>query len=67
MSDIKFDIYESPANDGEKKKYHVRNTNKQTIHSKDLIHEGYALYFSKPFGLGGSGRGTDRYSVREIR
>ena len=39
MSDIKFDIYESPANDGEKKKYHVRNTNKQTIHSKDLIHE----------------------------
>lgn len=29
MSDIKFDIYESPANDGEKKKYHVRNTNKR--------------------------------------
>ena len=31
MSDIKFDIYESPANDGEKKKYHVRNT-KQADH-----------------------------------
>lgn len=45
MSDIKFDIYESPANDGEKKKYHVRNTNKQTIHSKDLIHEA-TLYTS---------------------
>lgn len=38
MSDIKFDIYESPG-DGEKKKYHVRNTNRQTIASKDLIHE----------------------------
>ena len=62
MSDIKFDIYESPANDGEKKKYHVRNTNKQTIHSKDLIHEA-TLYTS----VSGSGRGTDRYSVREIR
>ena len=46
MSDIKFDIYESPANDGEKKKYHVRNTNKQTIHSKDLIHEA-TLYTSE--------------------
>ena len=67
MSDIKFDIYESPANDGEKKKYHVRNTNKQTIPLEGLDTRGYALYFSKPFGLGGSGRGTDRYSVREIR
>lgn len=38
MSDIKFDIYESPAN-GEKKKYHVRTTNRQTIASKDLIRE----------------------------
>ncbi len=67
MSDIKFDIYESPANDGEKKKYHVRNTNKQTIHSKDLIHEATLYTSVSPFGLGGSGRGTDRYSVREIR
>lgn len=38
MSDIKFDIYESPG-DGEKKKYHVRTTNRQTIASKDLIRE----------------------------
>lgn len=45
MSDIKFDIYESPANDGEKKKYHVRNTNKETICSKDLMHEA-SLYTS---------------------
>ncbi|WP_455666686.1 HU family DNA-binding protein [Phocaeicola sp.] len=36
MSDIKFDIYESPG-DGEKKKYHVRTTNRQTIASNDLI------------------------------
>ena len=46
MSDIKFDIYESPANDGEKKKYHVRNTNKQTIHSKDLIHEATPVSYT---------------------
>lgn len=38
MSDIKFDIYESPG-DGEKKKFHVRTTNRQTISSKDIIHE----------------------------
>ena len=38
MSDIKFDIYESPGN-GEKKKYHVRTTNRQTIASKDLTRE----------------------------
>ncbi len=30
---------------GKRKKYHVRNTNKQTIHSKDLIHEA-TLYTS---------------------
>jgi predicted histone-like DNA-binding protein len=42
---IWFGLVESPANDGEKKKYHVRNTNKQTIHSKDLIHEA-TLYTS---------------------
>ena len=47
MSDIKFDIYESPANDGEKKKYHVRNTNKQTIHSKDLILGSFKHLFFK--------------------
>ena len=67
MSDIKFDIYESPANDGEKKKYHVRNTKQADHPLEGLDTRGYALYFSKPFGLGGSGRGTDRYSVREIR
>ena len=69
MLDIKFDIYESPANDGKKKKkYHVRNTNKKQHHPLEgLDTRGYALYFSEPFGLGGSGRGTDRYSVREIR
>ena len=38
MSDIKFDIYESPG-DGEKKRYHVRTTNRQTIASKDLMRE----------------------------
>lgn len=38
MPDIKFDIYETPGN-GEKKKYHVRTTNRQTIASKDLIQD----------------------------
>lgn len=38
MSDIKFDIYESPG-DGEKKKFHVRTTNRQTIRSKDIMKE----------------------------
>ena len=33
MSDIKFDIYESPANDGEKKKYHVRNAKQGGTHA----------------------------------
>ena len=46
MSDIKFDIYESPANDGGKEKNTMWETpNKQTIHSKDLIHEA-TLYTS---------------------
>lgn len=67
MSDIKFDIYESPANDGEKKKYHVRNTKQADDSLEGLDTRNYTLYFSKPLGLGGSGRGTDRYSVREIR
>ena len=39
MTNIKFDIYESPANEGEKKKFHVRNTNKETVRSKDLMRE----------------------------
>lgn len=38
MPDIKFDIYESPGN-GEKKKYHVRTTNRQTLDSDDLMRE----------------------------
>lgn len=39
MLDIKFDIYEFLVNDGEKKKYYVRNINKQIIYLKDLIYE----------------------------
>ena len=61
MSDIKFDIYESPANDGEKKnpceKYQQADDSLEGLDTRN-----YTLYFSKPLGLGGSGRGTDRYS-----
>lgn len=45
MSDIQFDIYESPDIGGKKKKYQVRSTNRQNIRSKDLMHEA-SLYAS---------------------
>lgn len=38
MSDIKFDIYETPG-EGDTPKYHVRITNRTTVTSKDLMHE----------------------------